>query len=125
MAKIEAQAYKRIRKYYTNAAKAHPSMADSIESLINVIEQEMSLLDNGIPPKCHIVNPSFLTMWNENGWTDVSSLNTKWHYAYTHDGTQAIIHDAEHSNNMSDSAMRPINEMLQKALSLIERIENL
>jgi hypothetical protein len=47
-------------------------------------------------------------LWNENGWTDISSIPTRWHYAFTHNRIQAIIHDAEHSQNMSDEANRPV-----------------
>lgn len=58
---------------------------------------EMKMLDKGIPKGCHIVSPSWLSEWNCTKWVDISSLNTKWHYAYQNQN-QAIIFDAEHFN---------------------------
>lgn len=124
MAIIKERASNRIKTFYNNAMRKHTSLSrDAVKTTMQTIRNEMKALDNSIPSGCHVVKPSYLTLWNDNSWIDVSSHRTKWHYAYTHNETQAIIHDAEHSNNMSDSAMRPINEALQRIFSLMKRME--
>lgn len=124
MAIIKERASDRIKTFYNNAMRKHTSLSrDAVKAIMQAIRNEMKVLDNSIPAGCHVVKPSYLTLWNENSWIDVSSRRTKWHYAYTHNGKQATIHDAEHSNNMSYSAMRPINEVLQKIFSLMKRME--
>ena len=81
---------------------------EAVLAIMQKMRAEMLALDDGIPGGCHIVNPSYLSFWNDNGWTDVSSTNTRWHYAFTHTRVQAVIHDAEHSQNMADAAERPV-----------------
>ena len=109
MAIIRQRASLRVKKFYENALRYHTTFSrEAVLAIIGKIREEMLALDNGIPDSCHIVNPSYLTLWNEQKWTDVSSTLTRWHYAFTHNKIQAIIHDAEHSQNMSDEAQRPI-----------------
>jgi hypothetical protein len=99
----------RVKKFYENALRSHSTLSrEAVLLILRKIRAEMSALDNGIPDGCHIVSPSYLSLWNENGWTDISSIPTRWHYAFTHNRIQAIIHDAEHSQNMSDEANRPV-----------------
>ena len=109
MAIIRQQASSRIKRFYSNAMRSHVTLSrETVIAIMRKLRDEMLALDNGIPDGCHIVKPSYLSLWNDNGWTDVSSTNTQWHYAFTHDRTQAIIHDAEHSQNMTDEAIRPV-----------------
>ena len=109
MAIIRQRASLRVKKFYENALKCHSTLSrEAVLAILRKIREEMLSLDNGIPDSCHIVNPSYLSLWNEQKWTDVSSAVTHWHYAYTHNKNQAIIHDAEHTQNMSDEAQRPI-----------------
>lgn len=108
MAIIRQRASLRVKKFYENALRSHSTLSrESVLIILRRIREEMLALDNGIPDSCHIVNPSYLSLWNEKKWTDVSSALTHWHYAFTHNKIQAIIHDAEHSQNMSDEAQRP------------------
>ena len=109
MAIIRQRASSRIKRFYANAMRSHITLSrEAVLSIMRKMRAEMLALDDGIPDGCHIVSPSHLSMWNDNNWTDVSSNNMRWHYAFTHNRTQAIIHDAEHSQNMSDEAMRPV-----------------
>ena len=109
MAIIRQRASLRVKKFYENALRSHTALSrEAVLAILRKIREEMLALDNGIPASCHIVNPSYLSFWNEQKWTDVSSTLTHWHYAFTHNRIQAIIHDAEHSQNMSDEAQRPI-----------------
>ena len=109
MAIIRQRASLRVKKFYENALRRHGTLSrESVLIILGRIREEMLALDHGIPDSCHIVNPSHLSLWNEKEWTDVSSALTRWHYAFTHNGNQAIIHDAEHSQNMTDEALRPI-----------------
>ena len=109
MAIIRQRASLRVKKFYENALRSHTTLSrEAVLTILRKIREEMLALDDGIPDSCHIVNPSYLTLWNEHKWTDVSSTLTRWHYAFTHNKIQAIIHDAEHSQNMSDEAQRPI-----------------
>ena len=109
MAIIRQRASSRIKRFYANAMRNHVTFSrEAVLSIMRKLRAEMLTLDDGIPDGCYIVSPSYLSLWNDNNWTDVSSSNTRWHYAFTHNRTQAIIHDAEHSQNMSDEAMRPV-----------------
>lgn len=109
MAIIKLRASLRIKKFYENALNSHITLSqETVLTILRRIRNEMLSLDCGVPDGCHFVYPSFLSLWNENGWTDVSSSITHWHYAFTHNKIQAIIHDAEHTQNMSDKARRPI-----------------
>ena len=109
MANIRQRASLRVKKFYENALCGHSTLSrKAVLSILRRIREEMLALDNGIPESCHIVNPSYLSLWNKQKWTDVSSALTHWHYAFTHNDIQAIIHDAEHAQNMSDEAQRPI-----------------
>ena len=109
MAIIRHRASLRVKKFYENALLHHNTLSkEAVLIILRKIKNEMLALDNGIPEGCHIVNPSYLSLWNEREWTDVSSIQTRWHYAFTHNRTQAVIHDAEHSQNMTDDANRPI-----------------
>ena len=109
MAIIRQRASLRVKKFYENALWCHSTLSrEAVLAILRKIREEMISLDNGIPDSCHIVNPSYLSLWDEQKWSDVSSAVTHWHYAYTHNKIQAIIHDAEHSQNMSDEAQRPI-----------------
>ena len=109
MAIIRQRASLRVKKFYENALRSHRTLSrEAVLTILRRIREEMLALDDGIPDSCHIVNPSYLTLWNEQKWTDVSSMLTRWHYAFTHNKIQAIIHDAEHAQNMSDEAQRPI-----------------
>lgn len=109
MAIIRQRASLRVKKFYENAMRSHCTLSrEAVLTILRNIREEMLALDNGIPDSCHIVNPSHLSLWNEKNWTDVSSTLTRWHYAFTHNKIQAIIHDAEHSQNMSDEAKRPL-----------------
>lgn len=117
----------RIKQFYNNATKHHSSLSkEQVLSIVRKIRMEMKMLDDVIPNGCHIVSPSWLNEWNENKWMDVSSLKTNWHYAYLKK-KQAIIFDAEHSNNMSDNAHRPteaIERFTHQILELEARINN-
>ena len=109
MAIIRQRASSHIKRFYSNAMRSHiPLSREAVLALMQKMRAEMLALDDGIPGGCHIVNPSYLSFWNDNGWTDVSSTNTRWHYAFTHTRVQAVIHDAEHSQNMADAAERPV-----------------
>lgn len=109
MAIIKMRASLRVKRFYINVLHFHSALSrDAVLIILKKIREEMLALDNGVPDGCHIVNPSYLSLWNEKQWIDVSSVRTKWHYAFTHNGIQAVIHDAEHSQNMSDEAIRPI-----------------
>ncbi len=109
MAIIRQRASLRVKKFYENAMRSHSTLSrESVLIILRKIRDETLALATGIPDSCHIVNPSYLSLWNEKEWTDVSSALTRWHYAFTHNKVQAIIHDAEHSQNMSDEAQRPI-----------------
>ena len=109
MAIIKQRASLRVKRFYENSLHCHSTLSrEAVLSSLRKIRSEMLALDDGIPDRCHIVSPSYLSLWNYHKWTDVSSLVTRWHYAYSHNGVQAIIHDAEHAQNMSDEAHRPI-----------------
>ncbi len=109
MAIIRQRASLRVKKFYENALLYHNTLSrEAVLIILRKIKTEMLALDNGIPDGCHIVNPSYLSLWNEREWTDVSSIQTRWHYAFTHNRIQAVIHDAEHSQNMADNANRPL-----------------
>lgn len=109
MAIIKQRASLRIKKFYENALNNHITLSqETVLTILRRIRDEMLSLDNGIPDGCHVINPSHLSLWNEKKWTDVSSSMTHWHYAFTHNKIQAIIHDAEHAQNMSDDARRPV-----------------
>ncbi|MBR1513868.1 MAG: hypothetical protein IJ622_06215 [Bacteroidales bacterium] len=109
MAIIKQRASSRIKKFYANAMRSHTTLSrEVVLSIMRKLRAEMLALDDGIPEGCHVVTPSFLSLWNDNKWIDVSSINTRWHYAFTHNRVQAIIHDAEHSQNMADEAVRPL-----------------
>ncbi|MBQ6956570.1 MAG: hypothetical protein IJP80_08150 [Bacteroidales bacterium] len=109
MAIIRQRASSRIKRFYSNAMRSHITLSrEAVLAIMQKMRAEMLALDDGIPGGCHIVNPSYLSFWNDNGWTDVSSTNTRWHYAFTHTRVQAVIHDAEHSQNMADAAERPV-----------------
>ena len=109
MAIIRQRASLRVKRFYQNDMHSHSTLSrETVMDILRKVRAEMLALDDNIPDGCHIVSPSCLSLWNEMKWTDVSSLNTGWHYAATHSKTQAIIYDAEHSQNMSDEAQRPL-----------------
>ena len=120
MAIIRYRAMSRIKQYYDNAPRKHPSLSkEQALAIIRRLRDEMKQLDYGIPVGCHIVSPSWLSEWNQNHWTDVSSTNTRWHYALIKK-SQAIICDAEHSDNMSDEAARPSGDIRSSIASILE-----
>ncbi len=81
MAIIRQRASLRVKKFYENALLHHNTLSrEAVLIILRKIKIEMLALDNGIPDGCHIVNPSYLSLWNERGWTDVSSIQTRWHY---------------------------------------------
>ena len=109
MAIIEQRASLLIKKFYENALNSHITLSrETVITILRRTRDEILLLDHGISDGCHVINPSHLSLWNEKKWTDVSSNITHWHYAFTHNKIQAIIHDAEHAQNMSDEAIRPV-----------------
>lgn len=109
MAIIKQRASLRIKKFYENALNSHITLSrEVVLTILKRIRNEMLSLDNGIPDGCHVIIPSHLSLWNEKKWVDISSSITHWHYAFTHNKIQAIIHDAEHAQNMFDDARRPI-----------------
>ena len=92
---INNNVHVRIREFYKNAVKAHPSWnpTNSIDEVYNEVEK----VGSGRLQKSNKTLPKW------QGYTVERSRNGKWYFAYKIENGIIYVDGAEHANNMSNN----------------------
>lgn len=106
----------RVNEYYNNVERKYPNTWNLQDTLsqISKIQDVVTHFDKVAFWK----RDSIRKRWRDNGWSETFEKGVPWHFAFTQENGVYYIHDIEHEDVMEEMS-------LQKALSLIERMERI